>query len=143
MRFGNAHHHRSEFTDIVSRDNCATGLYCSSGSLQCAPRLAAGIPCKSDSQCLSGNCDLNNKCVDPPETPAPVPKYVYVIVPLFIVLGMTAMTYSLWIYHQKARQRRNETLYEYWMEQLAYRRSILNMQMAAEKEQRRALLEKQ
>lgn len=143
MRFGNAHHHRSEFTDIVSRDNCATGLYCSSGSLQCAPRLAAGIPCKSDSQCLSGNCDLNNKCVDSPETPAPVPKYVYVIVPLFIVLGMTAMTYSLWIYHQKARQRRNETLYEYWMEQLAYRRSILNMQMAAEKEQRRALLEKQ
>jgi len=52
------------------------------------------------------------------------------------------MIYSLWKYHQKARKRRNETLYEYWTEQLAYRRSILNMQMAAEKEQRRAQMQR-
>ena len=115
-------------------------MYCASDSLKCEPRLAAGVPCKSDSQCLSGNCDLSHKCVAPPATPAPVPKFVYVLVPLFILLGLAVMTYSLWKYHQKARKRRNETLYEYWMEQLAYRRSILNMQMAAEKELRKALL---
>lgn len=132
----------SQFTDIVSRDNCATNLYCTSDTLVCAPRFAAGIPCKSDSQCLSGNCDLNNRCVNPPETPSAVPKFVYVIVPLFILIGLAVMTYSLWKYHQKARKRRNETLYEYWMEQLAYRRSIINMQLAAEREQRKALLHK-
>lgn len=60
---------------------------------------------------------------------------------MFIVLGMAGMVYSLYVYHQKARKRRNETLYEYWMEQLAYRRSIMNMHLAAERDQRRALLE--
>lgn len=125
----------SQFTDIVSRDNCATGMYCSSDSLRCEQRLAVGRPCSADSQCTSGNCDINDICVAPPETPSPLPRTAYVLVPLGIVTFVGFMVFGLWLCHQKARRRRARVMHEYWTEQMAYRQSILSLHKAADKEQ--------
>lgn len=126
----------SQFTDIVSRDNCATNLFCSSDSLLCELRLLVGSPCTSDSQCQSGNCDTSNLCVVPPETPQPVARYVLVLVPLGILSVMSLMVIGLWKCHQSARKRRSAMLHEYWTEQMAYRKSIMSMHSAATKRRR-------
>lgn len=130
----------STFTDIISRHNCAPGLYCSSDGLVCIPGIAVGQACQVDMQCLSGNCDTSNVCVAPPETPAPIPKAVIVLAPLLVIAGLAGMVYSLYTFHQKARKKRSETLHEYWTEQLAYRRTLINMHLAAQQEERRELL---
>ena len=110
-------------------------MYCSSDSLRCEQRLGVGRPCSADSQCLSGNCDVNDICVAPPETPQPVSKAAYVLVPLGILAFVGGLVAGLWIFHQKARRRRAKVMQEYWTEQMAYRQSILSMHKAAEKEQ--------
>lgn len=126
------------YGDIISRDNCMSGLYCDVPTSRCLARKAEGQACSADKECLSTNCldptytsqtPVNNiatgTCGPQVYTQVRGPKlYVYVVVVLGIVIAAVVLCVSLMRLHQKQRVRKNEELRQYWEEQRMLHRKV-------------------
>ncbi|KAK1923443.1 hypothetical protein DB88DRAFT_491269 [Papiliotrema laurentii] len=115
---------------IVSRDNCANGLYCDAPTLQCIRQNEVGAACTAHKECISYNCESNGKCGRAADEPIHPPAYSYVLVGLGIVILIVGVMVSLWLFHRKSRKENQIRLEQYYNEQVAYRQSIMTMSNA-------------
>jgi hypothetical protein len=120
-----------EYIDIVSRDNCAIGLYCDTAQKVCTQRRAIGTQCDADKECLSYNCGAEGKCDKDVTEPNHLPAWVYVIVSIGIFGGMFGTLFGLFFVHGKQREVEREKRMQYWREQTAFRQNILQMRETA------------
>lgn len=133
------------------RDNCDNSLYCDPNQLTCQRTAAEGQPCESDHHCNSSNCafppttvsspdqtNLNSSnlissyiqdgtCAPSPATPLQLSNWVYFGVVIGIGLAMFGIVFGLFQLHKVESRSRREMLNQYWDEQLAFRKSIINL----------------
>ncbi|ORX37634.1 hypothetical protein BD324DRAFT_680542 [Kockovaella imperatae] len=119
----------SEYAFIVSRDNCANGLYCDGTALKCFRAKLEGAACAGNKECLTYNCQ-NNKCDRAAYEPIHPPAWVFVVVGLGIVALIVVTMVSLWFTHRRTRRENQVKLEQYYNEQIAYRQSIMTMSNA-------------
>ncbi|KAK4686046.1 hypothetical protein P7C73_g4080, partial [Tremellales sp. Uapishka_1] len=119
----------SEYAYIVSRDNCANGLYCDGSSMQCIKDKTFGTACSGNKECLSYNCN-NGKCGRAADQPVHAGNYVYALVGLGIVALIGGVMVALWFTHRRSRAENQIKLEQYYNEQIAYRQSIMSMSHA-------------
>ncbi|KAI9638818.1 uncharacterized protein MKK02DRAFT_31132 [Dioszegia hungarica] len=119
----------SEYAIIVSRDNCATSLYCDGTSLQCIRSKTRGTECSGNKECLSYNCE-NGICGKAADEPVKPPVYSYVLIGIGIVGLIVGVIVTLWFVHRRTRNENQRKLEQYWNEQMAYRQSIMSMYQA-------------
>ncbi|KAJ3571775.1 hypothetical protein NP233_g3546 [Leucocoprinus birnbaumii] len=100
-----------EFIDIVSRGNCAPGLYCDSQQKVCLNEKALGESCDGDKECQSWNCQAD--------------------VALGIFGGMFGTLIGLFCFHRKQRDSEREKRLQYWKEQHAFHQNLKNMRETA------------
>lgn len=124
----------TQFSYVVSRDNCAKNYYCDGSTLQCNPKKKRHEPCGAPKECMSYNCQddgkghkLCGKAADEPLKPQP---WVYVVIGLAIVIVIAGVMAGLWLLHRKAREENQIKLENYYNEQIAYRQSIMSMSHA-------------
>jgi len=120
----------SEYVYIVSRDNCANGLYCDGTALQCFKGKEFGVTCSGNKQCLSYNCGADGTCGAAADDPIHPPSYAYVLVGVGIVGMILGVFVSLWFFHRRSRKENQARLEQYYNEQIAYRQSIMSMSHA-------------
>jgi len=120
-----------EYIDIVSRDNCRIGLYCDAAQRVCIQRKDLGTQCDADKECLSYNCGAGGTCDRDVSEPNKLPIWVYVIVGISIFGGMFATLFGLFFLHGKQREVEREKRMQYWREQTAFRKNILQMKESA------------
>jgi len=119
-----------EYLVIVSRDNCANGLYCDGTALQCMKSKSIGTACTGNKECLTYNCSAQGKCLKATDTPNRPESWVYAIVAVSI-FGMTGgVLLGLYFFHRKNRQENQIKLEQYYNEQMAYRQSIMSLSHA-------------
>ncbi|KAM0754602.1 hypothetical protein T439DRAFT_367964 [Meredithblackwellia eburnea MCA 4105] len=121
------------YSDIVTRDNCATGLYCDNLSLTCKSSLPLNSPCNSDRECSTFDCSpLTGQCAMPPETPSNPGAGVYALVGIGLLAGLIGTVTCLLSVDRKQKKRRRRERAEAWQEQRELRRAILSLQRAME-----------
>ncbi|KAF5355048.1 hypothetical protein D9756_005241 [Leucocoprinus leucothites] len=120
-----------EFIDIVSRGNCATGLYCDSVQKVCLNEKALGEQCDGDKECISWNCQADGTCGRPAAEPRHFGIYVYILVALGIFGGMFGTLIGLFCFHRKQRDTEREKRMQYWKEQNAFHQNLKNMRETA------------
>jgi len=118
------------YSYIVSRDNCANGLYCDGTALTCFQNKALNAVCTGNKECLSYNCGSDGKCGAPADQPIHPPSYAYVLVGLGIIGLILGVMVSLWFFHRRSRKEKQARLEQYYNEQIAYRQSIMSMSHA-------------
>ncbi|KAI0318266.1 hypothetical protein OF83DRAFT_1116899 [Amylostereum chailletii] len=119
-----------EYVDIVSRDDCAVGLYCDTSSLQCIQRKASGADCTADKECLTFNCE-SSKCDKPLNDPHHFGIWVYIVIGVCIFGGIIGTLVALFFIHRRNRDVEREKRLQYWREQNAFRQNIMQMQETA------------
>ncbi|WVQ84452.1 hypothetical protein IAT38_006604 [Cryptococcus sp. DSM 104549] len=120
----------SAYAFIVSRDNCANGLYCDATELLCYKGKRQGETCSGNKECLSYNCDDDGKCGRAADDVIHPPAWQYVLVGLGIVILIVGVMATLWVFHRRARNENQRKLTAYYNEQIAYRQSIMSMSHA-------------
>ncbi|KAF8973317.1 hypothetical protein BDZ97DRAFT_1780804 [Flammula alnicola] len=120
-----------EFIDIVSRGNCQLGLYCDSGSRTCMTNKVLGATCSADKECDSWNCISSGVCGESAATPHHFGVYVYILVGLGIIGGMTGTLTGLYFAHRKQREQERAKRAQYWREQNAFHQNLMNMRETA------------
>jgi len=120
-----------EFINIVSRGNCALGMYCDSQKLLCMNDIAIGSACGADKECSSSNCLATGVCGKPGDSPNRFPSWVYVLVVLALLGGMFGTLYGMYVFHRRERDKEREKRIQYWREQNAFRQNILQMRDTA------------
>ncbi|ORY34638.1 hypothetical protein BCR39DRAFT_513745 [Naematelia encephala] len=120
----------SSYSFIISRDNCANGLYCDGTSLQCIKAKELNAACSGNKECLSYNCEASGKCGHAADEPLHPKPWVYVIIGLGILALIVGVMVSLWFMHRKTRKENQVKLEQYYREQIAYRQSIMSMSHA-------------
>lgn len=121
----------SEYIDVASRGNCQVGLFCDSQQLTCMSMKAVGEVCDGDKECSSFNCQSNGVCGQSADTPNQVGVWVYVLVGLGILGGMSGTLTLLFLIHRRQRDNEREKREQYWREQYAFRQNILQMRETA------------
>ncbi|KAI6121530.1 hypothetical protein F5141DRAFT_1186736 [Pisolithus sp. B1] len=121
----------SEYIDVASRGNCQVGLYCDSQQLTCMSMKAVGETCDGDKECSSFNCQSNGVCGQSADTPNQFGVWVYVLVGVGILGGMSGTLISLFLIHRRQRDKEREKREQYWREQNAFRQNILQMRETA------------
>jgi hypothetical protein len=76
----------NQYAHIVSRDNCANGLYCDGSALQCLKVKSVGAACQGNKECQSYNCPSDGKCGRNADEPIHPPTYSFVLIGLGIVI---------------------------------------------------------
>jgi hypothetical protein len=120
-----------EFIDIVSRGNCQLGLYCDSVSKVCMTSLVLGAACAADKECDSWNCLSSGFCGPSASTPRQFGAWVYVLVALGIVGGMSGTLTGLYVTHRKQREQERAKRAQYWREQNAFHQNLMQMRETA------------
>jgi len=120
-----------EFIDIVSRGNCQLGLYCDSGSKLCMSSKALGVTCSADKECDSWNCLSSGVCGESAATPRHFGVWVYVLVALGIIGGMSGTLTGLYVTHRKQREQERAKRAQYWREQNAFHQNLMQMRETA------------
>ncbi|EJD53791.1 hypothetical protein AURDEDRAFT_110538 [Auricularia subglabra TFB-10046 SS5] len=120
-----------EFPFVVSRGNCRKGLYCDAPTKKCIRKKILGAACTADKECISNNCDLDRKCGIRPDEPAHFPMWIYIVVAVGIVGGITFTMIALYLVHRRGRDDEHEKRTQYWREQTAMRQNILQMKETA------------
>jgi len=126
-----AYEANGEFLDIVSRGNCAPGLYCDSQVLLCKSEKANGESCAADKECSSWNCQASGTCGVSAAVPHHFGAYVYVLVGLGIFGGMFGTLFALYWTHKKQRDQEREKRLQYWREQNAFHQNLQQMRETA------------
>lgn len=116
---------RSTYTDIITRDNCATTLYCDPTAFTCTPTLDLLSACSSDRECTSVNCSPQNVCAAPPATPLSPGTWAYALVGLALIGTMVGTVGMLLVIDRKQKVRRRRERAEAWNEQRELRAAIL------------------
>jgi len=84
----------TQFPFIISRDNCANGLYCDGSSRICLEQSSSGISCTSNKQCISQYCSQQGICQPAIDKLHMQPWYFAIIIlicislVLFLLLGL-------------------------------------------------------
>jgi len=120
-----------EFIDIVSRGNCRLGLYCDSQQKVCMKNKMLGDACTADKECDSWNCLSNGVCGVSEAVPRHFGIWVYIVVALGIFGGMFGTLFGLFFTHRKQRDQEREKRLQYWREQNAFHRNLLQMRETA------------
>ncbi|KDR75935.1 hypothetical protein GALMADRAFT_68174 [Galerina marginata CBS 339.88] len=120
-----------EFIDIVSRGNCKIGLYCDSVSRTCMNNKLLDQSCSADKECDSWNCLSTGVCGQTAATPHHFGIYVYILVGLGIIGGMSGTLTGLYITHRKQRERERAKRAQYWREQNAFHQNLMQMRETA------------
>lgn len=96
-----------QFSNTVLRDNCIKpGLYCNTTSNVCEVTLQLGLSCQNDLECdsvcllaalsrpsepymlyIQYNCNTQDVCAVPPETPLKVAVWQYALTSVIVLLG--------------------------------------------------------
>ncbi|KAG2148493.1 hypothetical protein BD769DRAFT_1412501 [Suillus cothurnatus] len=126
-----AYAENNEFADVVSRGNCQIGSYCDSQSLVCIQTKQLGETCDADKECLSFNCLKKGVCGRGSDSPKHFGIWVYVVVGVGIFGGMFATLIVLFLIHRRQRDQEREKRLQYWLEQNAFRQSIMQMKEIA------------
>ncbi|KAG8886398.1 hypothetical protein FRB97_004933 [Tulasnella sp. 331] len=121
----------SQFANIVSRDNCQSGLFCDSQVLTCKTQMLLGQSCSADKMCTSHNCGVNNTCLVPAGTVVKIPIWEYVVTGVGIMTFIATILIGLFLIHKKDRAKRQREIKEYFHEQTTYRSSIIALHTAA------------
>jgi hypothetical protein len=127
-----AYDSNGEFIDIVSRDNCVSGLYCDAAQKTCMNAKNLGATCGADKECQSWNCLASSVCGASAAAPRHFSVFVYVIVAAGIFGGMFGTLIGLFVLHKKKRDEEREKRVQYWREQNAFHRNLLQMRETAE-----------
>jgi hypothetical protein len=114
-----------------SRGNCQIGSYCDSQSLVCIQTKQLGETCDADKECLSFNCLKKGVCGRGSDSPKHFGIWVYVVVGVGIFGGMFATLIVLFLIHRRQRDQEREKRLQYWLEQNAFRQSIMQMKEIA------------
>ncbi|KAF8906577.1 hypothetical protein CPB84DRAFT_1813819 [Gymnopilus junonius] len=120
-----------EFIDIVSRGNCKIGLYCDSASHTCMNNKQLGESCGADKECDSWNCLSTGVCGVSASTPHHFGVWVYVLVVIGIIGGMSGTLTGLYFTHRKQRERERAKRAQYWREQNAFHQNLMQMRETA------------
>ncbi|EIW71414.1 hypothetical protein TREMEDRAFT_27793 [Tremella mesenterica DSM 1558] len=120
----------AQYAFVISRDNCANGLYCDGTAMQCMKDKAFGAACTGNKECLSYNCGSDHKCGRAADEPIHPGTYAYVLVGLGITILILSVMISLWFVHRRSRKENQIKLEQYYNEQIAYRQSIMSMSHA-------------
>jgi len=120
-----------EFIDIVSRGNCQLGLYCDSVQLVCLTSKVLGAACHADKECDSWNCLSSGFCGPSAATPRQFGAWVYVLVALGIIGGMSGTLTGLYVTHRKQREQERAKRAQYWREQNAFHQNLMQMRETA------------
>jgi hypothetical protein len=120
-----------EFIDIVSRGNCKIGLYCDSVSRTCLNNKLLGESCGADKECDSWNCLSSGVCGVSAATPHHFGVWVYVLVAIGIIGGMSGTLTGLYFTHRKQRERERAKRAQYWREQNAFHQNLMQMRETA------------
>ncbi|KAK8849788.1 hypothetical protein IAR55_005124 [Kwoniella newhampshirensis] len=115
---------------IVSRDDCANGLYCDATELRCMKNKAIGATCSGNKECLSYNCEADGRCGKAADAVIHPPAWQYVLIGLGIVVLIGGVMTGLWLMHRRTRKENQIKLEQYYNEQIAYRQSIMSMSHA-------------
>ncbi|WVQ66202.1 uncharacterized protein L199_004381 [Kwoniella botswanensis] len=115
---------------IVSRDNCANGMYCDGTALQCMKTKRQGEACSGNKECSTYNCGDDGKCGKAADDPIHPGAWQYVLVGLGIVILIGGVMTGLWFAHRRSRNENQIKLEQYYNEQIAYRQSIMSMSHA-------------
>ncbi|WVF68362.1 hypothetical protein IAT40_003127 [Kwoniella sp. CBS 6097] len=115
---------------IVSRDNCANGLYCDGTALQCMRTKKIGEACSGNKECATYNCGNDARCGKAADDAIHPPAWKYVLVALGIVGFVGSIFTALWFFHRRNRKENQIRLEQYYNEQIAYRQSIMSMSHA-------------
>jgi len=122
---------KTEFVEIISRDDCTVGLYCDASAKQCMNQKVLGTSCTADKECVTFNCNGSGVCDKTADTPNHVGFWVYIIVGIAIFGGMIATLVGMFFMHRKQREADREKRLQYWREQNAFRQNIMQMQETA------------
>jgi hypothetical protein len=120
-----------EFHNVVSRGNCRVGLYCDAKSSTCFQNKLLGETCDADKECDSFNCMSTGVCGESAATPHHFGIYVYILVGLGIIGGMTGTLLGLFFTHRKQREVERAKRAQYWREQNAFHQNLMNMRETA------------
>jgi len=120
-----------EFLNIVSRGNCRLGLYCDSQRTVCMQNKLLGVACTADKECDSWNCLSSGVCGISEAVPRHFSIWVYIVVALGIFGGMFGTLFGLFFTHRKQRDQEREKRLQYWREQNAFHRNLLQMRETA------------
>jgi len=121
----------NEFIDIVSRGNCANGMYCDSQQKVCVQAKTLSTACNADKECSTYNCLSSGVCGKAPEAPNQFGTWVYIVVAVGIFGGIFGTLTALFIVHRRQRDNEREKRMQYWREQNAFRQNIMNMRQSA------------
>ncbi|CAD6571551.1 MAG: hypothetical protein TREMPRED_000313 [Tremellales sp. Tagirdzhanova-0007] len=119
-----------QYAFVVSRDDCANGLFCDGTSLQCLLTKEIGGACSGNKECLSYNCESSGRCGAAADVPLHPRSYVYILVGLGILGLILGVMVALWFTHRRSRKENHIRLEQYYNEQIAYRHSIMSMSHA-------------
>jgi len=120
-----------EFVNVVSRGDCAPGLYCETVSKTCLKNKELGETCDADKECASFNCLSNGVCGVAAATPREFGAWVYVLVALGIIGGMGGTLTALYYSHRKQRDIERAKRAQYWREQNAFHQNLMQMRETA------------
>ncbi|KAF9531591.1 hypothetical protein CPB83DRAFT_848424 [Crepidotus variabilis] len=122
---------QGEFIDIVSRGNCKLGQYCDSVTRVCIQNIQLNGACSADKECDSMNCMSSGKCGVAAATPTHFRVWVYILVGVGIIGGMSGVLFGLYLTHRKQREIERAKRARYWQEQNAFHQNLLKMREAA------------
>jgi len=77
------------------------------------------------------NCSPEGKCIVAAATPHHFGAYAYVLVALGILAGMGGTLTGLYLAHRKQRDIEREKRLQYWREQNAFHKNLMQMREAA------------
>jgi hypothetical protein len=120
-----------EFINAVSRGDCVIGLYCDAVSKTCLKNKELGETCTADKECDSYNCLASGTCGVTAATPRHFGAWVYILVALGIIGGMTGTLTGLYFSHRKQRDIERAKRAQYWREQNAFHQNLMQMRETA------------
>ncbi|GAA5885939.1 hypothetical protein JCM5296_007038 [Sporobolomyces johnsonii] len=113
------------YTDVVTRDNCLTGLYCEPTSLTCVSTLAVGANCTSDRSCSTSICSTTTgTCSPTPGKPHPTPVWGVALLTIAVLIALGGMVWGLLRCDKSARARRRAERAQAWAEQRQLRERL-------------------
>ncbi|KAI8098036.1 uncharacterized protein B0P05DRAFT_461075, partial [Gilbertella persicaria] len=99
---------------IIIRDNCTEGTWCSDTSHTCTSSLPLGATCWQDRECLSETCSDEGKCITGPDVFHTIANWLWIVLGCAVLVFVLTILGMLWLLHRYQSRKEHEKVLKFF-----------------------------